>query len=163
MNKMRVCIVLLMTVLGGGCAATNCNPTGGGFYNGVACLWNDGYKDRIRRRTGELGKLKRTNRQSKKQQEELKVEIEGLKAQVAALSNDTDNLVVQVEQIQSEDVSVRQKVAGLSEDIKRVRGKIARLKQQQTAAGIRQTEELKKQAKALEKEVEELWDIYNSL
>jgi len=161
--KNSVFMVFIATVLGG-CATTHCDPTQDGFIGGVGCTLSGGYDKRIEAREGNLEREKQKQQDAAIEQQALNTEFQSLKVQFEEMSADIDSLEAQLDQRQRTTGLVIDNVDQLNEKITQVRNKLARLKQQQkVAGGGAKAAELKKQAKKLQQEVDDLWTIYHSL
>ncbi len=161
--KNMVFMVFIATVLGG-CATTNCDPTQDGFIGGVGCTLSGGYDKRINARERELERSKQKQQQAGIQQQALNTEFQNLRVQFEELSDDIDSLEAELDKRQRTTGLVIENVEQLNDKITQVRNKLARLKQQQkVAGGGAKAAELKKQAKKLQQEVDDLWTIYHSL
>jgi len=161
-RQQRVGIVLLATVLLGGCATTDCDPRNPSFIDGVYGELSGCYKKRIQIMEAALAMLKEQQQKFAVLQKKLKDKNEDLQTQIDALSNDTSLTAAEIASKQANIDSDLQKADDLAKDVDKVQAKTTQLMQQKTKT-IEQAEKFKKQAEKLKKEVDDLWTIYHSL
>jgi septal ring factor EnvC (AmiA/AmiB activator) len=148
-----------------GCTVTD-DPSQGGLVGGVYGLSSGAYDKRVAERQARLDAV-RGERQTSEQQQQVLQSYEAktraqkaqLANQVTTLSNDTQQLSRNVASLQTQNAQTAKKKAELERRLAEVNAQIAQL---QRSGGAPSAADYEKKQR-LEKEIEDLWQIYNSL
>jgi uncharacterized protein (DUF3084 family) len=165
-------IILIATVIVTGCVTTD-NPKEGDIFGSVYNLSTGTYDEREKKFEADKNATIQELHETAKEQQHLENEkiqtqrdIINLERQIAGISEETQHLSAQVAKIRSKNTASRIKKAQLSKTVKGLHTKIVRLKKQartQSKTSAASLANYKKQAKQLEKEVADLWEVYHTL
>jgi len=159
-----------IVILIGGCATpVTDDPTKGGLAGGLYGISAGTYNQRIDERRSELEATKQNQQGVQQEYKRLASDKaqqlrqkQQLQAEFTRLQGDTGQLSAQLSKLQSTDTTSARKKVELQKRIQQVNTNIKQLKQQ-SAAQNAEVAEYQKKANLLNNEIEQLWEIFQTL
>ena len=164
----RIIYIIIGIVFLHGCATT-CDPSQGGFFDGVSCLSKGEYEERVKQREANLAAMEDANRQQDTQTGSLQVETASLEANLATQKRELGYLKEDINQLSKDADNLVAKNTADKKKIKVLKEKLARAKKnggQLLDSDVDNLDDLvakEKKKKQLEQEYQQLLELYLNL
>lgn len=162
MHKLTYALVGALSLVG--CAVSD-DPSKGGFFGGIMGVESGAYDQRISERQATLDAVKIQRQGAEEEQRQLasehaakQTEKSQLGAQVTKLDKDTKKLKSQVDKLKVSSDKAKQEKAALSKRLDQVNAELKGLQ-----GGGADDQASRQRAQELEKEIQQLWEIYHAL
>ncbi len=165
----KLILFLLITALAAGCASVSTDPDEGGLLGGIKGLSTGEYEQRRAAREQRLAALQRFNKNLKEEQDTLDESITIRKGDIERLEANLDDLGKVIESLRS-DIEADSRVGSKVETARlqiQTKLELIELQLEELRAaneqGLIEKEALQREYRRLDKEAEQLWELYADL